>query len=39
MGPNGEQVGIVKFHAWFNPYRVANNDDPTKLISTHPARQ
>ncbi|MEU8321567.1 family 10 glycosylhydrolase [Nonomuraea sp. NPDC048881] len=29
----------LEFHAWFNPYRVANNDDPTKLISTHPARQ
>jgi uncharacterized lipoprotein YddW (UPF0748 family) len=29
----------LEFHAWFNPYRIANHDDPTKLVSTHPARQ
>ncbi|MGV9307341.1 family 10 glycosylhydrolase [Nonomuraea sp. NPDC003727] len=29
----------LEFHAWFNPYRVANHDDPTKLVATHPARQ
>ncbi|WP_067136929.1 family 10 glycosylhydrolase [Microtetraspora malaysiensis] len=29
----------LELHAWFNPYRIANHDDPTKLISTHPARQ
>ncbi|SEN59589.1 family 10 glycosylhydrolase [Nonomuraea pusilla] len=29
----------IEFHAWFNPYRIANHDDPTKLVSTHPARQ
>ncbi|MFI6315985.1 family 10 glycosylhydrolase [Nonomuraea sp. NPDC050556] len=29
----------LEFHAWFNPYRVSNQDDPTKLVATHPARQ
>ncbi|WP_228648718.1 family 10 glycosylhydrolase [Microtetraspora sp. AC03309] len=29
----------LELHAWFNPYRIANHDDPTKLVSTHPARQ
>jgi uncharacterized lipoprotein YddW (UPF0748 family) len=29
----------LEFHAWFNPYRVANHDDPSKLVATHPARQ
>ncbi|WP_066941649.1 family 10 glycosylhydrolase [Microtetraspora fusca] len=29
----------LELHAWFNPYRVANHDDPTKLVSTHPARR
>ncbi|WP_020543294.1 family 10 glycosylhydrolase [Nonomuraea coxensis] len=29
----------LEFHAWFNPYRIANHDDPTKLVSTHPARK
>ncbi|TMR98703.1 family 10 glycosylhydrolase [Nonomuraea basaltis] len=29
----------LEFHGWFNPYRIANHDDPTKLVSTHPARQ
>ncbi|MEV0200392.1 family 10 glycosylhydrolase [Nonomuraea sp. NPDC050691] len=29
----------LEFHAWFNPYRVANHDDPAKLVSTHPARK
>lgn len=29
----------LEFHAWFNPYRIANDDDPSKLVATHPARQ
>ncbi|MEV5555643.1 family 10 glycosylhydrolase [Nonomuraea wenchangensis] len=29
----------LEFHAWFNPYRIANHDDPTKLVSAHPARK
>ncbi|MGN9843082.1 family 10 glycosylhydrolase [Nonomuraea sp. H19] len=29
----------LELHAWFNPYRIANHDDPSKLVSTHPARQ
>ncbi|MGW0483328.1 family 10 glycosylhydrolase [Nonomuraea sp. NPDC003214] len=29
----------LELHAWFNPYRVANHDDPSRLISTHPARR
>ncbi|WP_431898140.1 family 10 glycosylhydrolase [Nonomuraea sp. bgisy101] len=29
----------LEFHAWFNPYRVANHDDPSRLVATHPARQ
>ncbi|MGW6496630.1 family 10 glycosylhydrolase [Nonomuraea angiospora] len=29
----------LEFHAWFNPYRIANHTDPNKLVSTHPARQ
>ncbi|MEV0588958.1 family 10 glycosylhydrolase [Nonomuraea sp. NPDC050310] len=29
----------LEFHAWFNPYRVANHDDASKLVTTHPARQ
>ncbi|WP_433235196.1 family 10 glycosylhydrolase [Streptosporangium sp. CA-135522] len=29
----------LEFHAWFNPYRVANHDDPTRLVPSHPARQ
>ncbi|MER6954585.1 family 10 glycosylhydrolase [Streptomyces sp. NPDC000618] len=28
----------LQLHAWFNPYRVATHDDPTKLIASHPAR-
>ncbi|MDT0545223.1 MULTISPECIES: glycoside hydrolase family 10 protein [Streptomyces] len=28
----------LELHAWFNPYRVANHTDPTRLIPTHPAR-
>jgi uncharacterized lipoprotein YddW (UPF0748 family) len=28
----------LKLHAWFNPYRVANHTDPTRLAATHPAR-
>ncbi|MEV0620421.1 family 10 glycosylhydrolase [Nonomuraea sp. NPDC050404] len=29
----------LEFHAWFNPYRIANHADPSRLVSTHPARQ
>ncbi|MFF3792348.1 glycoside hydrolase family 10 protein [Streptomyces sp. NPDC001981] len=28
----------LELHAWFNPYRVANHTDPSRLIPTHPAR-
>ncbi|WP_328832508.1 family 10 glycosylhydrolase [Streptomyces sp. NBC_00252] len=29
----------LQLHAWFNPYRVANNTDLTKLVASHPARK
>ncbi|MGW7404454.1 glycoside hydrolase family 10 protein [Streptomyces sp. NPDC054833] len=29
----------LQLHAWFNPYRIANHDDPTKLVASHPARK
>ncbi|MEU0370948.1 family 10 glycosylhydrolase [Streptomyces sp. NPDC006283] len=29
----------LELHAWFNPYRVANHTDPSRLIETHPARR
>ncbi|MHC3471998.1 glycoside hydrolase family 10 protein [Streptomyces sp. 7R007] len=29
----------LELHAWFNPYRVSNQADPTKLIASHPARR
>ncbi|MBV1937570.1 family 10 glycosylhydrolase [Streptomyces sp. BV286] len=29
----------LELHAWFNPYRVANHTDPTKLVASHPARR
>ncbi|GAA2784280.1 family 10 glycosylhydrolase [Nonomuraea dietziae] len=29
----------LEFHAWFNPYRVANHDDPSRLVASHPARK
>lgn len=29
----------LELHAWFNPYRIANNTDPTKLVASHPARR
>ncbi|MET7697506.1 family 10 glycosylhydrolase [Streptomyces sp. NPDC005485] len=28
----------LELHAWFNPYRIANHTDPTRLVATHPAR-
>ncbi|MFE9838840.1 glycoside hydrolase family 10 protein [Streptomyces sp. NPDC005551] len=28
----------LELHAWFNPYRIANHTDPTRLIASHPAR-
>ncbi|MCM2390423.1 glycoside hydrolase family 10 protein [Streptomyces albipurpureus] len=29
----------LELHAWFNPYRVAVHEDPTRLSADHPARQ
>ncbi|MER7835792.1 family 10 glycosylhydrolase [Streptomyces sp. NPDC096040] len=29
----------LQLHAWFNPYRIANNTDPGKLVASHPARK
>lgn len=29
----------LQLHAWFNPYRVANHDDPDRLSHEHPARR
>ncbi|MFJ8534940.1 glycoside hydrolase family 10 protein [Streptomyces sp. NPDC093591] len=29
----------LQLHAWFNPYRIANHTDPTKLADSHPARR
>ncbi|WP_406128723.1 glycoside hydrolase family 10 protein [Streptomyces sp. NBC_00989] len=29
----------LQLHAWFNPYRIANNTDLTKLVPSHPARK
>lgn len=29
----------LQLHAWFNPYRIANNTDVTKLVASHPARK
>lgn len=29
----------LQLHAWFNPYRIANNTDVTKLVASHPARR
>ncbi|MEU6068263.1 MULTISPECIES: glycoside hydrolase family 10 protein [Streptomyces] len=29
----------LQLHAWFNPYRIANHDDPTRLVASHPARK
>ncbi|MFC8429145.1 glycoside hydrolase family 10 protein [Streptomyces sp. NPDC057253] len=29
----------LQLHAWFNPYRIANHGDPTKLVASHPARR
>ncbi|WP_103507609.1 glycoside hydrolase family 10 protein [Streptomyces sp. SM13] len=28
----------LEVHAWFNPYRVANHTDLTRLVASHPAR-
>nr|WP_189130354.1 family 10 glycosylhydrolase [Wenjunlia tyrosinilytica] len=28
----------LELHAWFNPFRIANHTDPTKLVPYHPAR-
>ena len=28
----------LELHAWFNPYRVANHTDLSRLVETHPAR-
>ncbi|MFI2434157.1 glycoside hydrolase family 10 protein [Streptomyces sp. NPDC018693] len=29
----------LELHAWFNPYRIANHADPTRLVASHPARR
>lgn len=29
----------LELHAWFNPYRIANHQDPARLVPGHPARQ
>jgi len=29
----------LQLHAWFNPYRIANHSDPSKLVASHPARK
>ncbi|MDL2077410.1 family 10 glycosylhydrolase [Streptomyces sp. GXMU-J15] len=29
----------LELHAWFNPYRIANHTDPTRLAAGHPARR
>ncbi|WEH32576.1 family 10 glycosylhydrolase [Streptomyces sp. AM 4-1-1] len=29
----------LELHAWFNPYRVANHTDPSRLAAGHPARR
>ncbi|MFR9674048.1 glycoside hydrolase family 10 protein [Streptomyces sp. TR06-5] len=29
----------LELHAWFNPYRIANHDDPARLVPSHPARR
>ncbi|WP_217145372.1 glycoside hydrolase family 10 protein [Streptomyces sp. AC627_RSS907] len=29
----------LELHAWFNPYRVATHDDPSRLLPSHPARR
>ncbi|MCG7406283.1 family 10 glycosylhydrolase [Paenibacillus sp. ACRRX] len=29
----------MKFHAWFNPYRISVQTDLNKLVTDHPARQ
>lgn len=29
----------LELHAWFNPYRVANSEDPGQLVPDHPVRQ
>ncbi|MFE6226033.1 glycoside hydrolase family 10 protein [Streptomyces sp. NPDC057854] len=29
----------LELHAWFNPYRVANHTDPSRLAASHPARR
>lgn len=29
----------LELHAWFNPYRIANHTDPSRLVASHPARK
>ncbi|MCX5364988.1 family 10 glycosylhydrolase [Streptomyces sp. NBC_00124] len=29
----------LELHAWFNPYRISTQADPTKLVASHPARR
>jgi uncharacterized lipoprotein YddW (UPF0748 family) len=28
----------LELHAWFNPYRISNTDNPADLLPSHPAR-
>jgi uncharacterized lipoprotein YddW (UPF0748 family) len=29
----------LELHAWFNPFRISNQADPSRLVPTHPARR
>ncbi|MEV0978320.1 family 10 glycosylhydrolase [Streptomyces sp. NPDC049915] len=29
----------LHLHAWFNPFRIANHTDPSRLVAGHPARR
>ncbi|MFG2605333.1 glycoside hydrolase family 10 protein [Streptomyces sp. NPDC048514] len=29
----------LRLHAWFNPYRIADHADPSRLAASHPARK
>lgn len=45
QGPGWDPLGTaveeahargLELHAWFNPYRIANHADPTKLVASTP---
>lgn len=38
MVAQAHQRGL-RFHAWFNPYRVSMQADPNRLVPEHPARR